>query len=141
MKRYPIHGEALMNFKHWTRFQGRPNSAVRSDGLRVTINPKGCIRLNLKAWEALGCPEAVELLFDKRRGVIGILKTETWAENAFPTKPESNGRGRRIFASPFCRHIELNARRTMLFNTAEVDDEGVLSLPLESLTAVTLESR
>ena len=131
----------MYTLKHWTRFQGQPNAYVRRDGLRVTLGPRGDIYLNVKAWEALGCPGAVELLFDRGRRVIGLVPTEAWQPNSFPVKHKIRAYGKVIHASPFCQHFMIKPMRTALFNDIEIDDQGVMSLPLDSITAVTRGSR
>ena len=102
---------------------------------------RGEIYLNKIAWDALGCPEAVELMFDIGRGVIGIKPVDPWKPNSFPIRHKKGKSGKCIRASPFAVHFAIRPRRTILFNKAEIDEDGVMSLPLESITAVSLGSR
>ena len=128
----------MHNIKVWTKFGGRPNKRPHCEGrIRVTLSPRGRFYLNAIAWEALGKPEAVELMLDLPRGVIGIAPAETWQENAFHLRPKDKkrGQGKVIFASPFCTHFNVRPqKRTLVFNNSEIDEDGVLSLPLESLS-------
>jgi hypothetical protein len=41
---------------------------------RVTLNGRGVMHMNLKAYEALGMPAAVKLLYDEDRRVIGVSR-------------------------------------------------------------------
>lgn len=131
----------MYTLKHWTRFQGHPNAYIRRDGLRVTLGPRGDIYLNVKAWEALECPKAVELLFDRGRRVIGLVRAEPWHPNSFPVRHKVRANGKVIHASPFCSHFMIKPLRTALFNDIEIDEQGVMSLPLDSITAVTRGSK
>jgi hypothetical protein len=131
----------MMTLRQWTPFRGRPNRFIRAEGMRVSMSPRGDFRLNKVAWEALGSPEAVEFMFDMINGVIGIAPIEAWREFAFPVIPEKQSGGKRIHASPFCRHFMLQTPRTVVFNTIEIDDQGVMTLPIESLTAVSRRAR
>lgn len=131
----------MQTLKHWTTFQGRPNSCIRPTNLRVTLSPRGDIYMNKIGWESLGKPEAVELMFDKPRVVIGLRAVAAWQENSFPVRDKKGSEGKIVHASPFFAHHAIRASRTMLFNQAHIDDEGVLSLPLEGLTAVTRGGR
>lgn len=126
--------------KNWTEFTGKPNNTIRSQGLRVTMGKRGEIYLNRIAWEALGEPEAVKLMFDFRRAVIGIQKVDPWIENTFPVYAPKNSPGRIIRANPFAVHHQIKPSRTVIFNKAYMD-EGVLTLPIRAITAVGLGSR
>ena len=54
-------------------FQGQ---RVRvTDEPTITIQKRGNISLNLPAYEALGSPDHVELLYDRERKLMGIRKT------------------------------------------------------------------
>lgn len=131
----------MRTIKHWRTFRGRPNSAVGSSGMRVTIDPRGVIYLNSVAWEAFDKPKAVELMFDEGRDVIGLKATETWAENSFPVRDKSGTGGKIVRASPFLAHFSIKASKTFLVNKAHIDDDGILTLPLDGITVVTRGSR
>ena len=127
----------MYTLKHWTKFRGKPNSYLRSDSLRVTMGPRGDIYMNKAGWEALGCPEAVELMFDVGRRVIGLKPVEAWQTDSFPVRHKTRSYGKVIHASPFTVDIRVRPKRTIIFNQAHIDEDGVLSLPLDSITAVT----
>lgn len=131
----------MYTIKRWTTFSGRPNSYMRSTDMRVTLGPRGDIYLNKIAWEKMGEPEAVELMFDGGRGVIGIQVVEQWKEDSFPVRHKKHADGKVIHANPFCVHVKLKPARTVIFNEAHIDEKGVLELPLSSITAVGLGSR
>ncbi len=131
----------MYTLKHRTTFRGRPNNAVRSEGLRVTVNSRGSIYINNISWQALGCPEAVELMFDQGRRVIGLKPVDAWQPNSFPVRHKTQSTGKVIHANPFCVHFAIRPLRTAIFNQAHIDEDGVMSLPLDSITAVSTGSR
>jgi hypothetical protein len=53
------------------------------------MSPKKVILLNRVAFEALGGPAAVELLFDETRKVIGLKPIERNRRNAFLVKSKN----------------------------------------------------
>ncbi len=55
----------------WERYEGWKTRASREQP-RVTVQASGVFGLNLAAWEALGRPARVELLFDRMSGAFGL---------------------------------------------------------------------
>ena len=128
----------MFNIKHWTKFEGQPRpSSHRAEGFHVTLNRYGAFYLNKQAYEAIGQPKYIEFLFDEIRRVIGVHPADEWQTNAFPIYKRKNAAGVNIHASPFCNHHMIWTRRTLRFNAVEVDEEGVLSLPIASLTGAS----
>lgn len=122
--------------KHWTKFPGRPHGRFRGDGVRVTMGPKGVIYMNSKAWELLGRARAVEMMFDKPRAVIGLIPANPDLPEAFPLKDKKGTSSKQIFASAFCTHFLIKLVRTGQFNEVEIDEDGVMTLALETISAV-----
>ncbi len=127
--------------QHWTKFPGRPHGRFRRDGVRVTMDPRGVIYMNDKAWDLLGRPAAVEMMFDKGRRTIGLIPADPDLPEAFPVKPKKGTRGKIISASAFCTHFLIKTMRTALFNEVEVDADGIMSLSLDTISAVTRGAR
>ena len=50
---------------------------------RITIHKRGTISLNRSAFAALGSPDAVELLFDRQRSIVGLRAVDQKADNAY----------------------------------------------------------
>lgn len=125
----------------WTRFPGRQFSRNVTDGIRVTMGPDGVIYMNAAAWDALGRPEAVEMMYDKPRQVIGLQKCSRLTDGAFLVKPKSGSKGRIIHASAFCMHFLIKMHRTGLFNDAYIDQNGTMQLHLTTVSAVTRGAR
>ena len=127
--------------KHWTKFPGRPHARFKHDGFRVTMGRDGAMYMNEKAWDALGRPEAIEMMFDKTRRMIGLAAASVDLPEAFPVKPKKGASGKIISANAFCTHFLIKMMRTGLFNEIEVDADGIMSLSLETVSAVTRGAR
>lgn len=56
---------------------------------RVTIQKRGTISLNRSAFAALGSPDAVELLYDRERGIVGLRSIDPKADNAYQVRRSS----------------------------------------------------
>jgi hypothetical protein len=128
----------LMNTR-WEKFNGRPYGSVRDD-MRVTLAKKCNIYINGKAYDALGRPGAVELLFDGNRRIIGLKPIDARRTNAFPVHNHT-ARYKRIAAAAFCHHFRIKPTSTMLFQNVDIDPEGVMHLDLMNTVTVTRGAR
>ena len=127
----------------WDMFHGTPNR-VNLDGPRVTLNTRSVFLLNTAAYEMLGQPAAVALGYDENTRTIGMVAKDPRNLSSFPVKGKINHKRykyRIIHAAPFCRHFELNPKRTILFTNIDLDNEGFLLLELSTAIAVTRGSR
>ena len=126
----------------WQTYQGRPNTNPHDGRPRVTLDPRGRIRLNENAYEIFGRPEAVELHFDPATATIALSRRDPQAHNAFPVRTPPGGskyRYRQIAVTPFCRFWDITPERTMLFPTVRLTPTG--KLLLEITTAVPIGKR
>lgn len=115
----------------WDEFYGGPN--LSSDKrLHVSLNRKGVLLLNRKAYEKIGAPKAAVLLFDRRNSTIGVRPAPPDTQHAFPFKLKPC----EIRAMPFCRHHKIKIPRTISFPNPEVDPDGTLLLNLHSAIEV-----
>ncbi|QQS32382.1 MAG: hypothetical protein IPM50_12030 [Acidobacteriota bacterium] len=107
----------------------RENVESRWTSMYVSLNRLGDIVLNRVAYEQLGEPPAVELLYDRERETIGVkpLNTET-VENAFPVRPRGNRGGYRIRGNRLLRDFGIDIGRTRIFPGCQIDRYGVLCL-------------
>ena len=130
--------------RKWTVYQGGPNNGERL-AVRVTLNSRGVMLLNKAAYECMGSPGAVELLFDEEEGVIGLKPKDLRHQNAFPLKSKwvdkKKYQYRLISASPFCKHFDIKPKGTILFTQPDMDNDGTLLLALESAVNVGRGSR
>jgi hypothetical protein len=104
----------------WEEFQGSPTRAERNK-VRVTLNKKGIILMNKVAFEVLGEPKAMKLLFSKATQVIGLTAGDPANKNSFPVNRKDQWFNRTVAASPFCRHYGIRVDRTVLFYEADLD--------------------
>lgn len=118
----------------WIEFEGGPRRPS-GEHLHVTINQKGMLLLNRKAWKSLGEPEAVKLLYDETNNMIGLRPSDADCPKAFPVKHTKYSHV--IQAHPFCVHFDFDIERTMVFNHVEIDDKGIMRLLLKTATGLT----
>ena len=130
--------------RKWTTYHGGPNQGERIR-IRVTLNSRGVILLNKAAYECIGSPGAVELLFDEDEGVIGLKPKDLRHQNAFPLKYKGTSskkyQYRIISASPFCKHFDIKPKSTILFTQPDMDNDGTLLLALDTAVNVGRGSR
>ena len=109
---------------------------MEKDEARVTLNFRGDLLLNRRAFEALEAPAAVTLLFDENNSVIGLKPADIRLRNAFPIKQKDKWHNRIIHANPFCKHFKIHIERTVLFNEVDIDNDGVMKLELGKTTSI-----
>lgn len=110
----------------------KKSSAPVSTVPSVTIQKRGLISLNRAAYELIGSPEAVELLWDFDRRVIGLRATDLANPDAYPARPQSaqSNRGPILVAgSLFTRYIGLDTTEAKRW-VPQVED-GILTLDLK----------
>ena len=120
----------------WEVFTAGPTKPGE-DRLYLSINQKGQIFINRRAVEALGSPEAVELLFSKPTTKIGIRRVSPKMTNAFPLKDRPDGNAKMIQASPFCRNHGIKVQGTVAFNQVELNEDAMLILDLTNTSRVS----
>jgi hypothetical protein len=107
------------------------NSAPIPTVPAVTIQRRGLISLNRAAFEQFGRPEAVELLWDSDRKVIGLRPTNPENPNAYPARPQSakSNRGPVLIAGNlFTRYIGLDTSEARRW--VPTLEEGILCIDL-----------
>jgi len=123
--------------RQWEVFTGKANAYSGEAEVRVTLG-RNTFYLNGKAFEALGSPAAVEMMFEGNERVIGLRPIDPSKRNAFRIRKHGKtGNYKRIPASAFCRHIRLDTRRTVLFDQPDVDNDGVMALDLNRTIGVS----
>lgn len=60
----------------------------------VTIQKRGLISMNRSAHALIGSPDAVELLYDPERKLIGLRPSVETDPNAYPARPQSAKTGK-----------------------------------------------
>lgn len=95
----------------------------------VTIQKKGMFSLNRASYEALGEPEAVELLYDPTERIIGLRPTDPSTLNAYPVRTMGNAATRLIAGTAFTRFYEIPTAVARRFS-AEMH-ENILTIDLK----------
>jgi hypothetical protein len=122
--------------KKWEKFNGGPAASVRSaqETLRVTINQKGLIYMNARAFQALGRPKAVAIYYSREDDSIALEPAYPRFIQNFPVVQKQNGYV--IHASSFCRHFRLKIPLTQRFIRPDVTHEGQMILNLRETVTV-----
>ncbi|MCA1588936.1 MAG: hypothetical protein LC730_06100 [Acidobacteria bacterium] len=115
--------------KHWEDFC-IPFDSKQVMRPRVSLSPKGIISINRIAFEMLGEPEAVILMFDRINSLIGLRPGPTKFEHAFPlVSPNKSGLGKIVRGKKFCNYYQIFLDHTIVFNRLTKEgDILVLSL-------------
>lgn len=88
----------MPNFKEFDRRQAR-----NPRGPSVTLTWRGAISFSFAAWEQLGSPEAVTLLYDEDQRIVGFKAADGAERNAYAVR--ANGSVRTVMAVAFCDYI------------------------------------
>lgn len=106
----------------WEVFDRRDNRR-RREGSALTIRKDGAsLALNRGAWEALGEPDRVVLLYDRRRGAVGVRPAPAEDPYAYAV---SRARGAFVVSGKaFARHYGIRAEAARRYPA--VVEEGVL---------------
>ena len=111
-------------------------NAPRAHGPALTVTTGGTLNLNVAAFELLGQPEAVNLLYARDERIIGLRPARRDELDAYPVRSSRPGRPPMVSAKAFCEPIGADltsARRYPL-----VLDDGIGRVDLkESGTVVT----
>jgi hypothetical protein len=116
---------------NWEELEHGPMDA-NPKRLHVTIDRRGHLFLNRHAIEAMGEPDAVTLIYDRRRSTIGLKRSPLDKPNAYRLKRKSRSKAKMLYISHFCRHYSICPDETLAF-AAEVNKDGVLILDLNEV--------
>ena len=119
--------------REWEKFNGGPNVPNR-ERIHITINKTGLIYINNNAHRLLGCPEAVQLFFNRSKDVIAVKPAHARLPDAFPVKEKSGYYI--VHSSPFCRHFGIRLTTTEKFVQPDIDKDGILMLDLKTTVTV-----
>jgi hypothetical protein len=112
-----------------------PNGADKQR-VRVTLNSRGVLLMNGKAFEAMKSPAAVTLFFDEVNKIIALKPAQSERKNAFAVKAKDKWANRTVHTRPFCKHLNITVERTILFNEVDIDNQGVMNLDLTKTTMI-----
>src|SRR5215212_376396 len=100
---YPGRSDAMSDFEV---FMGRTAPMPREAAL--TIYPRGLFSVNRAACNALGDPEAVELLFDRTERLIGLRGVSARVPHAYPVRTQAASSSVLVSGRAFARHYGIS---------------------------------
>ena len=98
----------------------------------VTVQRYGLLTLNHAAYAELGAPEAVELMYARREGLIGLRAAAASAPDAYRVRTPTVGAGFLVSGRAFTRHYGIptdvgrRCRATMIDAVLTVDLRDVV---------------
>lgn len=108
-------------------------AATSSKTPMVTIQKGGHFSLNRAAYEAMGAPEAVELLYDREEKLIGFQSAPPDRPRAYPVKTlGTNATGRLVSGQRFCKYYDIDADVARRYEVQMQDEILVLDLKGEN---------
>lgn len=114
--------------RKWEQFTDPGTS--RNAELHVSMAPKGMVIVSHKAYEALGEPSHIEMLWESETDTIGLRPVPPRTVHAFPLYPSRRAGAYRFHALRFLRKHDIRLDYTVRFPTAIIED-GVLILELK----------
>lgn len=121
------------------KFENFDDGPVRStkERMHVTINQEGKIFFNKKAWDALGSPDGVALMYDRRYSIIGVRPSTLNKRETYPLRlKQRKMTGWVIYAANFCKKFSICPDETLAFSDAKVNNDGILMLDLNGVHSV-----
>lgn len=115
----------------WIEFNDDHRNSDRLNP-RVSLDGRRHFRLNAKALELLGRPEAVRFLFDARRNRIGVRPEDLDKAHAFQVVPNKSGTTSIVRGYPFCKRFGIKPDFTIAFQSVHLDGSGTLILDLST---------
>ena len=108
-----------------------------NERLSVSINAKYVLTLNRYTRRILGEPEWVQVMFNKREGMIGLSPTHADDPDGFQVRPKGGGQNYTIHIAPFCRHHNILIHATERFAKPGLTREGYLTLDINNTINVS----
>jgi hypothetical protein len=121
---------------NWENFDDGPVRTTK-EHIHVTVRRDGKIFFNKRAWDALGSPAGVALMFDSRQQVIGVRPSALNRRETYSLRKKHRGHsGWEIAARNFCRRFKILPAETLAFTSVELIDGPILLLDLNEVQPV-----
>jgi len=110
-------------------------AATATKNPMVTVQRGGNFSLNRAAYQAMGEPETVELLFDRENRFIGFRPVPSTSARGFPVRPQGKASPTTfmIAGHAFAKHYEIDASTARRYGVQMQDDILVLDLNAPSI--------
>jgi hypothetical protein len=119
-----------LNTKTSAGFETFRRSAVTSAGTPlVAIHKRKLFALNQPAYELLGKPEAVELLFNPGNRLIGFRPSERSSPDSYAVRHHTKF-SHQVEGRAFFNHYSIPEEVTAQRYEAELTDDGILTIDL-----------
>lgn len=106
-----------------------------SKGPFVTIQRKGILSLNLDAFEALGKPEAVELVYDRSERVMGFRPVSPDVPHAYRPRKQGASSSFLVAGQAFTRYYGIVTDTARRYPATMIDDVLAIDLKAEGIIA------
>lgn len=120
----------------WNIALSRETKRPRDRPLYVSLNKRGEIAMNARAFAAIGSPYNVTLLYDEGKRSIGVKFPVSADGHFFPVKRYGRGRRMRIVrAARLLKQFGIAVERTLVFSPVRVEtfrQEPMLVLELDT---------
>jgi hypothetical protein len=120
--------------REWDKFTGGPFVAFK-ERMYVTLDGRGRLLLNRKAYQAIGKPQRVLLYFNRNKDKIGVRPAHDRLAEAFPVR--QNSVSFVVYCGTFLRHYGIKLRTIERFTHADLNNYGMLELNLGRTTTVS----
>ena len=121
-------------------------SVPTTDQPWMTIQKGGTLSLNRAAFEALGSPEAVQLLFDREEQIIGFKVADPESPIAYPvrqTSPKKQSKNSNwvVAGTAFTKHYGIDASSARRFRSKMENEILMVDLKQEHADATGPRAR
>ena len=121
----------MPNFQTFTR---RATPVVATP--MVTIQKRATMSLNRSAYEALGQPQAVELLFDPDEQIIGFRGVDPSVRHAYPIRKQPTSYSYLVAGKAFAEHFRIPVGETRRYEAEMIGDVLAIDLKQEATKPV-----
>ena len=109
----------------WQIARQRPGRKIKQRRIYVSLNRRGEIALNERAFREIGQPASVTLLYDVKTRTIGIKYPVVMDRHFFPARRYGRGRRMRIVrAARMLKQFGIEVDATLVFPNVEVKAYG-----------------
>lgn len=117
----------------WETFTFRGGRGLAE--IRVSLNPRGVFTLNQFAFDELGKPDNVVLMYDTDDHLIGITGTDEKVDYAIKVRRQGENKSYLIGGRAFTQYYGIDLGETVRFNDARVE-QGMLILDPKKVTPI-----
>jgi hypothetical protein len=124
---------------NWVTFNRRAAPVTKQP--LVTIQKRGTLSLNGAAYEALGEPAAVELLYDLTERLVGFRPVDPEATHAYVPRRQGRAANYLVSGSAFTKYFDIETDTAMRYTAEKVDGVLVVDLKQPGTDATGVRAR